>query len=144
MWHADLTLSESSKLRMVGWLEADHPYSQGQVDEATFRKLMELLQDPWQPAVAAGFHSCSLCRFSGGPRHLKWKGIAVEMGCLNLFLPCENTAFMAPSLIVHYIDAHSYLPPAEFCEAVRRCPPMKSMDYLRAIRKAGIQSSTTE
>jgi hypothetical protein len=44
---------------------------------------------------------------------------------------------VAPSLILHSMDAHEYAPPAAFCEAVLACPPMRSMDYLRAILKNG-------
>lgn len=32
----------------------------------------------------------------------------------------SGQVFVAPNLIVHYIEAHSYLPPREFVEAVLR------------------------
>ena len=35
------------------------------------------------------------------------------------------------------MDAHGYSPPAEFQQAVMDCPPMRSMDYLKAILKNG-------
>jgi hypothetical protein len=41
-------------------------------------------------------------------------------------------------LIVHYMNAHGYLPPSEFCDAVMACPPMQSMPYLKALRAAGV------
>ncbi len=37
--------------------------------------------------------------------------------------------YVAPSTIVHYIDAHGYAPPPAFCHAVFTCPPMRTMEY---------------
>jgi hypothetical protein len=45
--------------------------------------------------------------------------------------------YAAPSLILHYIDAHEYAPPEAFCEAVLACPPMGSEAYLQAIIRNG-------
>ncbi len=45
--------------------------------------------------------------------------------------------YVAPSLILHYIDAHGYAPPDQFQRAVMECPPMKSMPYLRALLANG-------
>src|SRR6476659_1393026 len=44
----------------------------------------------------------------------------------------DTTLFIVcPGLITHRIDAHHYC--REFCEAVRRCPIMRSREYLLAI-----------
>jgi hypothetical protein len=51
--------------------------------------------------------------------------------------------YVAPSLVVHYIDAHQYAPPDAFQHAVTSCPPMRSMDYFKAIRKHGIHRLNT-
>ncbi|AMV29564.1 hypothetical protein VT84_34535 [Gemmata sp. SH-PL17] len=59
------------------------------------------------------------------------------MGVSNLWLPGDGFLFVAPSLILHYMDAHEYSPPDEFQEAVRACPPMRSMAYLKALLKNG-------
>ena len=56
------------------------------------------------------------------------------MGISKLWLPDDGIVYVAPSLILHYIDAHGYSPPVEFREAVIACPPMRSIDYLKAIR----------
>ena len=39
--------------------------------------------------------------------------------------------------ITHYIAAHWYRPPDVFLEAVRACPPMRSMDYMKALLANG-------
>jgi hypothetical protein len=40
---------------------------------------------------------------------------------------------VAPGGILHYVEAHNYLPPEEFRRAVLECPPMTSRAYLAAL-----------
>jgi hypothetical protein len=125
----------------VGWLDADHDYVRGPVSEAFFAALVELLVDPWQPAACAGRMPCPFCRFTDGPGALYFRGSTVRMGANNLFVPHAATrgAYVAPSLIAHYVDAHEYAPPVAFQEAVLQCPPMRSMAYKKALLAAGIR-----
>lgn len=124
-------------LRAVGWIEQGHPFTRGEVSEKFFGELVQLLIQPWQPAVAAGLHRCSLCRFTGGPGTVDYNGTSVSMGTANLFVPGDGRIYVAPSLVAHYIDAHGYCPPQEFVGAVSQCPPMRSMQYLRQIKTIG-------
>ena len=39
----------------------------------------------------------------------------------------------------HYIDAHEFQPPPEFQRAVMSCPPMRSMEYFKAILKCRLK-----
>jgi hypothetical protein len=55
----------------------------------------------------------------------------------NLFVPCGELVYVAPLLIVHYMNAHGYGPPLEFCQAVLACPPMRSMEYRKAFLASG-------
>lgn len=55
------------------------------------------------------------------------------MGTSNLFVPAEGFLYVAPSLILHYMDAHDYSPPVDFQRAVMACPAMRSMEYLKAV-----------
>lgn len=43
--------------------------------------------------------------------------------------------YVAPELILHYIEAHLYKPPDEFINAVLRSPDQNSSAYLDAIPK---------
>ena len=49
----------------------------------------------------------------------------------------DGCILVAPSLVLHYIDAHQYLPPAEFISAVLRCPEVGSPEYVRALLEGG-------
>jgi hypothetical protein len=122
------------RLRAVGWLEHGEDFSRGVVSREFAETLARLLVDAWQPMAFAGAHLCSFCRFSGGPGVVRIGEIEVRVGATNLFVPGTACVFVSPSLILHYIDSHEYCPPEEFQAAVMGCPPMKSIQYLRALR----------
>jgi len=130
-WHEDLMpFTElgaecATCLRAVGWLERGHPFPTGSVDRAVYTRLVELLEHPWEPAVTMGFHRCDLCLYDGPP------------GKRNLFVPADGFVFVAPELVAHYMNAHEYRPPDEFCAAVLACPAMRSMPYLKALLAVG-------
>lgn len=121
----------------VGWL-GTVPSADARVSREVFSKLVELAVDPWQPAVAAGFHACEQCLFSNGPGQLYFEGRSVQLGVSNLYIPGTGRVYVAPSLILHYIDSHGYCPPTEFQQAVLGCPRMKSAAYFGALKKCGV------
>lgn len=134
--HADV-------LRAVGWLEAGRPYVRGPIANGFFEALVRLLVNPWEPVTFAGQMHCGFCRFSGGPTQLTLRGSTIQMGATNLFVPASGFAFVAPSLIAHYVDAHEYCPPIEFQEAVLACHEMRSMAYLKAVSALGVTALKT-
>jgi hypothetical protein len=77
----------------------------------------------WQPFYFRGSHSCELCGRSRGTH--------------NLFVPGAGFVYVAPEMIVHYVDAHSYMPPESFLQALRSCPEMGSDAYLAALVEQG-------
>jgi hypothetical protein len=68
----------------------------------------------------------------------------VQVGVTNVWIPADGFLYVAPSLVLHYIDAHGYSPPFEFQAAVVACPPMRQMDYLKAILKNGPKGIVTK
>jgi hypothetical protein len=110
-------------LRAVGWLESGKPFPTGRLpDQQVFSKLVEFSVDPWQPAVFTGVHDCDLCVY-------KFEAC----GSKNLFVPSDDFAYVCPELVIHYMNAHAFCPPASFCTAVLACPPMRSIAYLKAM-----------
>jgi len=100
-------------------------------------KLVELLVKPWAPMYLLGYADCPFCE---DPSYsLTYKGITIAVGRLNLFVPGDGFLYVMPSLAAHYILSHGYAPPAEFQEAVLRCPPMGSKEYFQAIIANGPQ-----
>jgi hypothetical protein len=124
----------------VGWLDSAHDYPRGSVPLDFFRALVRLLEDPWQPGVFAGRAPCAFCQFSGGPGSLVFEGKKIQLGAANLFVPARyGKVYVSPSLVAHYIDAHGYVPPEAFQEAVLECPPMGSLHYRKAIHERGLR-----
>jgi hypothetical protein len=110
------------QLLAVGWLSREHPFPTGPTPRAVYERLREFINDPWQPFVTPGSHNCELCQFDGE-----------ACGSANLFIPAANVLYVAPELVVHYINAHFYRPPEVFCAAVLACPAMRSPDYRQAL-----------
>lgn len=138
----EFPIAYSDKLLAVGWLDKEQAYAKGFVPQTVVTRLVELLVNPWQPVASLGWHNCPLCRFTSGPRQfnlttdtLDTGYITIQMGTNNLFVPAQDCIFVAPSLILHYMDAHEYAPPQSFQQAVMACPDMRSMAYLKAIRQ---------
>ncbi len=121
----------------VGWLRAGEDFPKGEVDRDFFRRLCQLIQNPWEPIASAGFHHCELCRFTeGGSARFEDMLVPATSGA-NLFVPYDGKLYVAPVLIAHYIDAHGYRPPAVFSDAIMACPPMRSREYRDAFLANG-------
>ncbi|RKG79627.1 hypothetical protein D7W79_09925 [Corallococcus exercitus] len=139
-WFEDLTPcsdpGEGGKpVLAVGWIDHLHAYARGHASRRFVMRLVELLEDPWQPRRSLGWHTCGLCRFTEGPRTFELEdGPRVKLGTSNLFIPAYDRLYIAPSMMVHAVDAHGYAPPEEFVKAVLVCPPMRSPAYLAALR----------
>lgn len=130
-YFADLTTCDyfgddsANALIAVGWLTIGKPFPMGTTDSQVFTKLKGLLNDPWQPMVSCGVHDCELCQYD--PPH----------GQVNLFVPNKSIIFVCPELIIHYIAAHHYRPPAEFLTAVAACPDTRTMQYKKMFLESG-------
>jgi hypothetical protein len=115
-------------IRAVGWLHADHPYPRGDVPAAFVDRLQQFA-DHWAESTQTlglpmflGWHDCELC--SGGPR-----------GSGNFGVPAGDVLFVAPELIVHYVQAHGYAPPRAFIDAVMASPLPGTQEYQAAVAK---------
>ena len=137
-WYADLEHLDyfdgsfdvdTTMLRAVGWLAHGHEFKQGGVDLAAVDKLRTLLVSPWQPDRFRGGHRCDICLASGQVR--------LPAGSNNLFVPAEESVYVAPELLLHYIEEHRYKPPDEFVRAMLNCPPTASAAYLQRLRELG-------
>ncbi len=129
-WYEDLSECDyfgnaAHLLRAIGWLERGKSFSTGEIKIEVLEKLSALRKHPWTSGytVFRGYHDCDICR--------------LEEGTINLFIPANGFLYVCPELITHYIVAHKYLPPDDFCEAVLKCPPMDSMEYKTLLLENG-------
>jgi hypothetical protein len=108
-------------VRAIGWLHPDHPYTKGEVSAAFLARLKEFVARSSISAEALyfvacdGFHTCEFC------------GRAEGIG--NFGVPSGDLLFVAPEMVEHYIEQHSYSPPAEFVAAVLRSPLPDTEEY---------------
>ncbi|MBK8252213.1 MAG: hypothetical protein IPK82_06040 [Polyangiaceae bacterium] len=63
-----------------------------------------------------GFHRCEFCSLDEVVAEKD--GVVKLLGSAEVWLPGESVLYAAPNLIVHYIRAHGYQPPAEYLRAV--------------------------
>ena len=113
----------------MGWLDNIHPYRKGTVDARLVEKIKLLASNPVE--LYGGIHICELCaeppdlvkttlpnRVVLDPNcsWVRWVGQRSSNG--EIRVSGEGIVFAAPVLIVHYIEAHGYLPPAQFLKAV--------------------------
>ena len=120
-------------LRAVGWLEHPFEFPTGTTPSALvprLAKLVEQMHKTFSHYNFRGCKTCSLCEASG----LASPGPIWSQE--NLFIPGADEVYVAPGGIVHYVEAHLYLPPAPFVHGVLQCPDCDSPDYLAALRNA--------
>ncbi len=126
-YYADLSpcdyFEAGTDLIAIGWLEAEHPYTKGPVSDEFRVALANFI--PFNRWFFCGMHQCSLC-------HNDWGG---EGG----LVPGVNRVFAFPGLLDHYIEIHGYQPPAEFQEALLRCPPATSDEYFGELSRLGME-----
>jgi len=131
-WYEDLSpcdwygASAAKVLRAVGWLGEGRPFPTGDVDREVYERLSTIPPFPFPLPVCAGVHVCEVCRFEGE---------AADNG--EHIIPGNGVLFIAPRMIRHYMNAHWYQPPQEFCRAVLECPGAETMDYKRAVLDNG-------
>jgi len=107
-------------VRAIGWLENGKPIPTGETDPQFLVALRAHATDPcrWLPFAFAGMHFCDL----GDCERIS--------GSQCVIVPAPSCLYIAPDLIVHYVEQHSYAPPAEFIAAVLACPEQCSDDYV--------------
>jgi hypothetical protein len=117
------TYSETSggKILNVGWLGTTWQYPRGRCEKAVRDRLALLSLNP--EAVMRGFHYCEFCDVES-PIYLPVPGSTQDafLGTGEIRVADAGVTYAAPTLILHYIDAHEYLPPTVFREAVMRVP----------------------
>lgn len=113
--------AEGEHIRAIGWLHPDYPFSQGTVS-AEFLARLKLFASQSALSTKAlffaiwcGVHQCEFCGRS--------------IGAQNFGVPAADLLYIAPEMIVHYVEAHDYCPPLEFQEAVINSPLPETEDY---------------
>jgi hypothetical protein len=108
------------KVKNVGWLDQTKTFSTGKVTGKFLEKLRNLIACVNKTNVHVnpirGIHPCNLC----GEDLIKIEGKdrPIFLGSSEIWIPYREDYFAAPSMILHYIEEHNYIPPPEFIESV--------------------------
>lgn len=114
-------IARGARVRAVGWLAEGHDFSHGDVDAKVIDALTQLRDDGWVHVASAGPHECEFCR---GAREAR-----------NILVPAPDVLYVAPAMVVHYIEDHAYRPPREFLAAVLACPAPLTDAYYAELRR---------
>jgi hypothetical protein len=117
----------------VGWLDNVHPYPKGMVEARLLQKMKSLASKPVE--LYRGKHVCELClepsdlakiylpnRIVIDPNSAWARWIAERSSNGEIRVSHAGIVYAAPVLIIHNIEVHRYLPPAEFLVAVEEAP----------------------
>jgi hypothetical protein len=125
----------------VGWLDSSHDFPVA----VPAPKLLERL---WQFCLVSvcperGLQECPLCKKLGVAERNDTR-LILGSAEIRVFDRSGQSAFAAPNLVYHYIEAHQYQPPPEFMEAMESGPQPASDEYRELLRKAGLRWIMTE
>ncbi|MCA1223021.1 DUF7919 family protein [Streptomyces sp. 8L] len=108
--------SSDQEMLNVGWLSRDHPFNIGTAPSGLVPALVELAREPVN--VQRGMHFCELCPDFLTARENTSRGdLFIGSGEIRV-TGRQGIAYASPVMIVHYVEQHGYLPPADYCAAV--------------------------
>jgi hypothetical protein len=118
----------------IGWLDGEHPFPKGHVDSRLIEKMKLLATKPVE--LYFGMHTCEVCirpedvinaltpntsTLDSESRWAIWAKWADQRSSNGeIRVASRGITYAAPVLIVHYIEEHGYLPPAQFLEAINK------------------------
>lgn len=103
----------------VGWLSRRNLFfSRSQIPLAAVDRLKGLALQFF--GQTRGYHSCPFCPFRPyGGISAVIDGREVVLGSAEIVVRSkQGVTYVAPNLIIHYIEKHSYRPPQEFLDAL--------------------------
>tara|TARA_R110002111_G_C5968880_1_gene370134 strand:+ start:1211 stop:1699 length:489 start_codon:yes stop_codon:yes gene_type:complete len=132
-WYEFADDCEFKKILHIGWLDSNHSFPLGTVDKALVKQLRDLVcgSPGWVNVhvhAISGLHPCNLC--NANPKIRCRTGRLRYLGITELWIPSRDKKiiFASPDMVLHYIEEHSYLPPAEFLEALRNFDTSQPFD----------------
>jgi hypothetical protein len=108
--------SVDQKMLNVGWLSREHPYTTGTAPEGLTDALAKMASE--KVKVQRGMHFCELCPdFRTAREHTSRGDVFIGSGEIHV-ADGKEVVYASPAMIVHYVEDHGYLPPAEYCTAI--------------------------
>ncbi|MGW2486753.1 DUF7919 family protein [Streptomyces sp. NPDC001606] len=110
----------AERLLNVGWLGGGRDFPTGDCPTGFVDHLIDRASGPAR--LARGVHHCEFCdRRSPLQVTNKESGSTAYLGNGEIIvMAASGEIYAAPTLIIHYVIDHDYLPPVEFIEAVMK------------------------
>lgn len=108
----------------IGWLDAAHPYTHGEMAPRDKELLLDMLFEYCRYPVCLyqGSHDCHYCDYQDSKFdiiNVLKNRITVPLGNGSIMVQGRNNlVYVAPTMIYHYVAEHDYIPPDEFIRAV--------------------------
>lgn len=96
----------------VGWLARGRRYARG-APPPSLAEALKRMTRTHRAEQTRGLHLCPWCASRLFSRHPDSPGGSAQIRVMG-----NGVAYAAPELIAHYVEAHGYLPPTDFIEAV--------------------------
>lgn len=114
--HDDLR-DEARPTKAIGWLGRSVSFAKGQTPDALVGRLRQAARTPNN--LTRGWQPCPFCGFGrDGPPYEQDQMGTVYLGNGEIHVDAGDVVYVAPTLIIHYVDRHRYLSPADFIDAV--------------------------
>src|SRR3954470_12070619 len=118
----------------VGWLAEGMRFATATPDPAFVERLRLLVRHA-RTQQTRGYHFCEFCPPARGEEWLRNEYLETHAGTAEIrAVGADATRYAAPTLIVHYVEAHRYAPPRAFVDAIMRCASLT----LKAARAAAL------
>jgi hypothetical protein len=98
-------LHTGAAVRAVGWLGKTVP-RRGRLHSEVLEQLRHYRDATFQDDGDLGYHECEIC--------------GVEEGHGEFWIEWDGVRYVLPAMVLHYCEAHEYLPPEEFLGALAR------------------------
>ncbi len=131
-------------VQTVGWLDASHDFPVGNPSNELIDKLRVLIKTRTKTFdlhvnTVRGIHPCNFC---GEDIQLDRKTM---LGMSEIWIPSGELWLATPSLVIHYMEAHGYIPPNVFSDGVigldTSMTILSQAEYDRLIRVASSEES---
>lgn len=116
------SLDDETVFLNVGWLDNEHEFETTDPDPLLLQKMFDRFQE--EGNMMRGYHNCPFCmdeRFVDPNYFMVFTEFGDKrrwMGSMEIFVRHGNVVYIAPNLVFHYVEKHSYRPPQAFCDAL--------------------------
>lgn len=123
---------DAGELVCAGWLDGGHPFRTGDPPPGFVDKLAWLCVNELHQRTR-GIHFCEICQPEGSRQvSVLVAGEKRRLGTAEIRVRTPRFTYAAPTLVLHYVVDHRYLPPDDFVEAVLAAPESARLERLVA------------